>query len=119
MVACKFFTSRNVCGWPVLNGALFNHQFHSTVRRLLHHHPTSSSPLLAHLSLILLTGCLPIRARCVTPIRHVAHKAALSKIKKSGKTRHARVDNATPRVLQYAHIRAEVGRCNAPRLCAA
>eukprot|EP00740_Mantoniella_antarctica_P007869 CAMPEP_0181355412 /NCGR_PEP_ID=MMETSP1106-20121128/3885_1 /TAXON_ID=81844 /ORGANISM="Mantoniella antarctica, Strain SL-175" /LENGTH=469 /DNA_ID=CAMNT_0023468149 /DNA_START=39 /DNA_END=1448 /DNA_ORIENTATION=- len=38
---------------------------------------------------------------------HVAHKAALSKIKKSGKTRHARVDNATPRVLQYAHIRAE------------
>ena len=38
---------------------------------------------------------------------HVAHHAALSTIKKSGKERHARVDNATPRVLQFAHIRDE------------
>lgn len=38
---------------------------------------------------------------------HVAHQTALSTIKKAGKARHARVDNATPRTLQFAHIRAD------------
>jgi hypothetical protein len=41
------------------------------------------------------------------PLRHVAHQAALTTIKKAGKARHARVDNATPRALQFAHIRSD------------
>lgn len=48
-----------------------------------------------------------LRVSPAPALRHVAHQTALSAIKKAGKSRHARVDNATPRVLQFAHIRAE------------
>ena len=46
---------------------------------------------------------------CVALNRRPWHQAALTTIKKAGKARHARVDNATPRVLQFAHIHTEVG----------
>lgn len=39
------------------------------------------------------------------PRATVAHEAALAQIKKAGKARHARVDNATPRALRTAHTR--------------